>query len=123
MTRELILRITEKDFDITFIRSGGPGGQHRNKTSTGVRMKHPASGVVVEATEERSQHQNRRVAWARMQAHDGFKRWLRVAIAEANGQVEPVAQRVEREMRPENIRTQVLDGRDAWVDIDPSQLT
>ncbi len=46
--------------------ASGPGGQHRNKTESGVRMRHPATGVLVTATERRSQAQNREVALERM---------------------------------------------------------
>lgn len=51
---------------ITFFRSGGPGGQHRNKTSTAVRLQHLPTGLTVTASEERSQHQNRAIAFERL---------------------------------------------------------
>jgi len=121
MSRELLFTITAKDMDIEHIRGSGPGGQHRNKTSTGVRMKHRASGVVVEATDDRSQDRNKRNAFTRLAAHPDFKKWLRLAAADACG-MEPIATRVEREMAAENIRTQVLDERDHWVDVDPLEL-
>ena len=49
-------------------RATGPGGQHRNKTDSAVRLTHIPTGVVVTATEDRSQHVNRRVAWERLDA-------------------------------------------------------
>src|ERR1700736_1646640 len=39
-------------------RSGGPGGQHQNKTESGVRYTHIPSGVAAESRTERSQHKN-----------------------------------------------------------------
>ena len=45
---------------------GGPGGQHRNKTESGVRLVHRPTGVVVTATERRSQLQNRGAALERL---------------------------------------------------------
>jgi protein subunit release factor B len=50
----------------TFFTAGGPGGQHRNKTESGVRLVHPPTGVVVTATERRSQAQNRSEALGRL---------------------------------------------------------
>jgi len=47
-------------------RASGPGGQHRNKTDSAVRLTHRPTGVVVTATERRSQHENRRRAVARL---------------------------------------------------------
>ncbi len=58
----------ERDCDIEFILSSGPGGQHRNKVETGVRLVHRPTGVTVTATERRSQHANREAAFERMQA-------------------------------------------------------
>ena len=47
-------------------RVSGPGGQHRNKTDSAVRLTHQPTGVVGFASERRSQHQNRTAALARL---------------------------------------------------------
>jgi protein subunit release factor B len=47
-------------------RSSGPGGQHRNKTESAIRLTHGPTGVVVTATERRSQHENRAKAVSRL---------------------------------------------------------
>jgi hypothetical protein len=47
-------------------RASGPGGQKRNKTSSAVRIRHAASGLIVIAEESRSQHQNRAKALTRL---------------------------------------------------------
>lgn len=56
------LGISEADLEETFIRSGGPGGQHVNKTSTCVILKHLPSGFSVRCQQERSQAMNRFLA-------------------------------------------------------------
>ncbi|MFZ5472136.1 MAG: peptide chain release factor-like protein [Myxococcota bacterium] len=52
--------------DEEFITAGGPGGQHRNKTASGVRLTHRPTELSVTATERRSQSQNRSTALARL---------------------------------------------------------
>jgi hypothetical protein len=47
-------------------RRSGPGGQHRNKTSSGVFLHHEPTGIIGEATERRSQADNRAVALQRL---------------------------------------------------------
>lgn len=56
----------ERDCDIEFVKDSGPGGQHRNKVESGVRLVHRPSGLVVMATERRSQYANREMAFERM---------------------------------------------------------
>jgi protein subunit release factor B len=51
---------------MTFFRAGGPGGQHRNKVESAVRLVHPRSGVTVTASERRSQSQNCELAFERL---------------------------------------------------------
>jgi peptide chain release factor len=52
----------EADVDVVACRTGGPGGQHRNKASTAVRATHRPSGIVVVADTERQYSLNRRIA-------------------------------------------------------------
>jgi hypothetical protein len=44
----------------------GPGGQHRNRTSSGAFLHHLPSGIIGEATERRSQAQNRNIVVQRL---------------------------------------------------------
>ena len=60
--------LNEHELRIDFFRSSGPGGQHRNKSETGVRLTHLPTGLVVTATESRSRHLNLRHAYARLEA-------------------------------------------------------
>lgn len=53
------LDIREEDIQESFVRSSGKGGQHVNKTSTCVYLKHLPTGIEVKCQEERSQALNR----------------------------------------------------------------
>lgn len=66
-------KFEEEDIDIrkdelrtdTF-RASGAGGQHVNKTESGVRFTHIPTGIAAESTDSRSQHKNREIALQRL---------------------------------------------------------
>jgi hypothetical protein len=59
---ELLLR----DCEVLTGRVGGPGGQHRNRVDTAVWVMHVPTGVEAQASERRSQVENRRMAVKRL---------------------------------------------------------
>jgi peptide chain release factor len=58
--------LTEADLRETFTRSGGPGGQHVNKTATCVQLTHLPTGLTVKMQRARSQPLNRYYARKRL---------------------------------------------------------
>ncbi len=78
-----------------FFVAGGPGGQHRNKTASGVRLTHRLSEMSVTATERRSQSQNRATALERLRT--GLKRLA--AIPKARHKTKPTLHAREKRLQ------------------------
>jgi peptide chain release factor 1 len=58
--------IRKDDLKTDTFRAQGAGGQHVNKTESGVRFTHLPTGIVAESTDSRSQHKNREIALQRL---------------------------------------------------------
>ncbi|NUM54588.1 MAG: peptide chain release factor-like protein [Candidatus Hydrogenedentes bacterium] len=58
--------LREADLVEQFVKASGPGGQHVNKTQTGVLLTHRPTGLEVKMTKERSQALNRFFARRRL---------------------------------------------------------
>jgi peptide chain release factor 2 len=62
------IEINPADLKTDTFRASGAGGQHVNKTESGVRFTHIPTGIVVASTQDRSQHRNRAIAMGMLKA-------------------------------------------------------
>lgn len=114
--KKKLFTIDKKDFDIQTFCSGGPGGQHQNKTESGVRLVHRASGAVGESRTHRSQLRNKREALLRLTQNPKFKVWL-IRQSAALGSGKTIEETVEEQMEEKNLRIEgQVDGR--WAPLD-----
>lgn len=114
---ELAFSVSINDCEVQTFRSGGKGGQNQNKRDTGVRVVHPDSGARGEARDERSQLQNKRLAFKRMVDTAEFKAYIDMrmyGIGRAEAEVKRMMSRTQ------DFRTEVrVNGR--WQEDDGQQ--
>ncbi len=99
------LGIQAADLEESFARSSGPGGQHVNKVSTAVTLKHLPSGVVVTVQDSRSQARNRALALERLLA--ALER--RKAEARQRQRAEASQKRRRNSPRPPRLKRKILE--------------
>ena len=107
LARLAALGLAETEFEEKFARSGGPGGQHVNKVSTAVTLKHIPSGQSVTVQDSRSQAINRRTAWLRLLGQ------IEKSRAEEKAAKVAAREKVRRQKRPRpwGVKQRILDGK------------
>lgn len=113
--KEKVFSVTIADCEVQTFRSGGKGGQHQNKTESGVRIIHHPSGAVAECREERDQLQNKKKAFRKMAESKEFQLWIKAKTASIIYDGPSVEDRVNMAMSPENLKTEVKDRNGLWV--------
>lgn len=86
--KELLFRLTEKDFRFIAKRGSGSGGQKKNKTSSAIQCFHDPSGAMGEAEDAREQSQNKKLAFKRCTDTVQFRAWLTMKTDAAMGRIE-----------------------------------
>lgn len=101
------LGLREEDVEESFARSSGPGGQHVNKVSTAVTLRHLPSGVGVTVQDSRSQAMNRQLARERLaDALEGRQREHR-----AQARAEKEKERRRNRPRPKGVKRRMVDSK------------
>jgi peptide chain release factor len=101
------LRLNATDFEEKFARSSGPGGQHVNKVSTSVTLRHVPSGQAVTVQDSRSQAMNRQLAWTRLL--DAIEQARKDERAARRAEIEK--KRRQNSKRPRGVKERILEGK------------
>ncbi|MFA5271261.1 MAG: peptide chain release factor-like protein [Candidatus Omnitrophota bacterium] len=107
MTQAQNLNIREEDIIEKFIRAKGPGGQHINKTSSCVYLKHIPTGIEVKCQKERSQAANRCVARKLLFEKIKTQR-LRQAL-EKKSEIEKLRRKTRK--KPKRLKLKILEAK------------
>ncbi len=99
------LGLKKSEFEESFCRSAGPGGQHVNKVSTAVELRHLPTGLAVTVQDSRSQAQNRRLARERLL--DAIETRQRRIVEQQKAQRARL--RRQKALRPAAIKRQMLE--------------
>jgi len=101
------LGIPPADLEESFARSSGPGGQHVNKVSTAVTLRHRPSGIAVTVQDSRSQARNRALALGRLlDLIEERKRKLR-----QEAKAKAARERRRNSPRPAGLKERILESK------------
>lgn len=114
MNKQKLFSVSIYDCRVDTYRGSGKGGQNRNKRDTAVRVVHEPSRAVGQCEEQRTQWQNKKVAFRRMVETKEFKEWIRMESARLTGEEARIQQRVEREMK--KVKAEVKDENGKWIE-------
>ena len=105
--RMMELGVAENDFEESFVRSSGPGGQKVNKSSSCVYLVHLPTGLAVKCQRERSQSLNRLLA--KRLLLDKIERKQKGFIAEEKEKLEKI--RRQKRKRSKRAKEKILTAK------------
>jgi peptide chain release factor 1 len=101
MIDDVDLKINQSDLEWEFYIGSGPGGQHKQKNETAVRLKHLPSGIVVNCQDSRHRHRNQERALEILRAKLGNK----IKCEQAEKENKDRKKQIGSGMRGDKVRT------------------
>lgn len=105
------IKIEKSDLDIDIYRASGPGGQHRNKVETAVRITHLPTGITVRSEASRSQGDNKDAAMAELRNRLAYR-----ASLEQKKKIDEIAGEKSDVSFGHQIRTYIIHSRNVVID-------
>lgn len=114
-----LFSLTARDFEWSYARGSGNGGQARNKSNNAVHCMHRPSGAHGYSEASRSQADNKKDAFEKMYNSPEFQRWLNLEFMKRSGEMNEIERSVERELT--KVKTEIkIDG--VWTEVTVDQL-
>jgi protein subunit release factor A len=110
-----LFSVTIEDCRVDTFTVSGAGGQHRDRTNSGVRITHGASGATAQATDSRSQLKNKRAAFLRMVDTPLFKYWIATETRRLEGKPSAEEWAASEVNDAEKVRVEVKDTEGRWT--------
>lgn len=120
--RERVTIVSKKDLDVSYFCGSGAGGQARNKVATGVQIQHRESGAIGRASDTRSQHENKKLAFKRLVKTPQMKFWIAKKVYEIK-QGETIERTVEDSMKPENMKFEIKNAVGQWEEVNDTYFS
>lgn len=117
--RKLLFSVTARDCEWSYTKGTGAGGQKRNKTSSAVHCFHRPSGAHGYSEASRSQHDNKREAFAKMAESEVFQKWNKLEAMKRCGILDEIDRYVEQELKKVRLEIRV-NGK--WTEVTEDQL-
>lgn len=109
-----IFTITKKDFELTWFSGQGGGGQHRNKHQNCARILHKETGIICTGQSHKDRPSNLKEAMQGLANNPKFKAFCESRLREIESGI-TIEQKVDKMMKPENIRVEVKDENGNWT--------
>lgn len=114
--KELVFSIRKDDLVWETFRGSGPGGQHRNKTDSAVRLTHRPSNTTVQCQSDRSQRTNKEQALKQLANHPKFRMWCHQKLKEINEGI-TIEEKIENMTTPDKLKVEAQDETGVWNEL------
>jgi protein subunit release factor A len=104
-----LFSLTADDFEWSYTRASGSGGQKVNKTSSAVHCFHRPSGSHGYSQASRSRHKNKRDAFEKCVNTKEFKSWLRLEVMKKSGKMAIIEAAVDESMKDYKLKVECKD--------------